>query len=121
MNVSPWNKSKNSDDNQEPEKKSRTWGNAVRTEIRAAGGRSELKQTVNTSTTKWRKQNFPRFKPLTKEGLKAFQDSVWRKKKLARTHPEKSPGPPPLNGTYTPYYARIKKGESQGSIVTLEL
>jgi hypothetical protein len=49
--------------------------------MRVAGGRRELEKKVNTSTTKWRKQNFPRGKPPTKKGLKSFQGSLWKNNK----------------------------------------
>ena len=75
-----WKKNKNSKDDQDPEEKSRTWGNTVRTEIRTAGARREMEKEIDTSTAKWRKTNFPKGNPPTKEGLKTFQDHTWKNK-----------------------------------------
>ena len=76
-----WNKNGDPGDDQAPNKKSRTWSNAVRAEIRAAGGRKELEKAIQTTTEKWRKQNFPKGKPPTREGLEVFHGNAWKNKK----------------------------------------
>jgi hypothetical protein len=43
-----WNKNKTSKDDQDPEKKSRTWGSAVRTEMRAVVARREMEKTIDS-------------------------------------------------------------------------
>ena len=35
-------------DDQDPEKKTHTWGNAVRSEMRAAGARKEMEKAIQT-------------------------------------------------------------------------
>jgi hypothetical protein len=77
-----WKKDKNSTDDQDPERKTRTWGNAVRTEMRTAGARKEMEKAINTSTTRWIKTNFPKGEPPTSEGLRVFQDHTWKDKKI---------------------------------------
>ncbi len=99
-----WNKNQNSKDDRDPEKKSRTWGSAVRTEMRAGGARKEMEKEKNTSTTRWRKINFPKGKPPTTEGLKSFQDHVWKNKTrwleyILKNHQDTHPLP---TESYTP-------------------
>jgi hypothetical protein len=48
--------------------------------MRAAGVRKEMEKAKNTSTARWRKINFPKGKPPTTEGLKAFQEHAWKNK-----------------------------------------
>jgi hypothetical protein len=102
-------KNRNSDDDQEPNKKSSTWGNAVRTEMRVTGGRRELKKTIHTSTIRWRKQNFPKVNPPPEKDSKPSKTTHGEKKKIQHilkshqdTHPSSTetyapiiPTPPP--------------------------
>jgi ribonuclease HI len=99
-----WKKNKNSTDDQDPEKKTRTWGNAARTEMRAAGARKEMEKAIDTSTTRWKKINFPKGMPPTSEGLRAFQDHTWKDKKrwleyILKKHQDTHPLP---TESYTP-------------------
>jgi hypothetical protein len=60
-----WKKDKSSTDDQDPERKTRTWGNTSRTEMKAAGARKDMEKAINTSTTRWIKTNFPKDEPPT--------------------------------------------------------
>jgi hypothetical protein len=86
--------------------------------MRAAGARKEMERAIDTSTTRWKKINFPKGKPPTSEGLKDFQDHTWKDKKRwleyilknhqdtppplpNRTPPSHQPPPPkPLTSSY---------------------
>jgi hypothetical protein len=49
--------------------------------MRAAGARKEMEKAIDTSTTRWRKINFPKGRPPTSEGLRVLQDHTWKDKK----------------------------------------
>ncbi len=76
-----WNKNKNPTDDQDPGKKTRTWGNAVRTEMRAAGARKEMEKAIDTSTTRWKKINFPKASPPPQKDSNPFETTLGKIKK----------------------------------------
>jgi ribonuclease HI len=100
-----WQKDTSSIDDQDPERKTRTWGNAARAAMRAAGAKKELEKATNTSTTRWLKTNFPKGEPPTSEGLRAFQDHTWKDKKrwleyILKNHQDTHPLP---TTSYSPF------------------
>jgi hypothetical protein len=72
--------------------------------MRAAGARKEMEKAIDTSTTRWKKINFPKGMPPTSEGLRAFQDHTWKDKKrwleyILKKHQDTHPLP---TESYTP-------------------
>jgi hypothetical protein len=73
--------------------------------MRAGGARKEMDKAIDTSTKRWKKINFPKAKPPTSEGLRAFQDHTWKDKKrwleyILKNHQDTHPLP---TTSYSPF------------------